>query len=68
MKFLEFLPRNRDNHENLIIKNRNIENHDIHRIQQHNNENHENSIIPRQNHESQKFLEFHARITKIMKI
>ena len=44
------------------------ENHEILRIPRQNYENHENLIIQLQNHKIKKFIEFHARITKIIKI
>ena len=55
--------------QKLNIPRQNQENHKkkkiFHAILKKNNEN---LIIPRQNHENLKFLEFHARIMKIMKI
>ena len=62
MKLLEFHSRNIKNHENLIIPRQNHENYGIPRIPLQNPENHEKTNY------SMTESEFHARITKTMKI
>ena len=59
--------QNHENHENLIVPRQNHKNNQMFRIPCQNLENHQNLRIPFIILKIIKFIEFHARITKIMK-
>ena len=68
---LRILCQNQPHHENLIIPYENHENYGVHKILVQNYENHENLIFilqNKQNLKNKQNIEFHARITQIIKI